>query len=186
MFNLNEKYFSISERCGRNDQNKFCIRPLKGRFYPWELTGICSGNFIIFCEFLWFDQNRSVLPVSIGELTRWELKLFVQVHLKLEQKRLETSRKRFPTEDPLNGQIILFSHKPTKIMKKINYQRNSPWNEEWERLDRFRRLPRGQRNIYCSRKYCSRIYFSFSFIFFAWNTNRFRSAGLNVMKYITV
>ena len=37
MFNLNEKYFSISERCGRNHQNKFCLRPLKGRFYPWEL-----------------------------------------------------------------------------------------------------------------------------------------------------
>ena len=37
MLNLNEKYFSISERCGRNHQNKFCLRPLKGRFYPWEL-----------------------------------------------------------------------------------------------------------------------------------------------------
>ena len=38
MFNLNEKYFSISERCGRNHQNKFCLRPLKGRLGPWELN----------------------------------------------------------------------------------------------------------------------------------------------------
>ena len=43
MLNLNEKYFSISERCGRNHQNKFCLRPLKGRFTvmghldgPWQ------------------------------------------------------------------------------------------------------------------------------------------------------
>ena len=40
MFNLNEKYFSISERCGRNHQNKFCLRPLKGRLGPWELSVI--------------------------------------------------------------------------------------------------------------------------------------------------
>ena len=26
-----EKYFSISERCGRNHQNKFCLCPLKGQ-----------------------------------------------------------------------------------------------------------------------------------------------------------
>ena len=38
MLNLNEIYFSISERCGRNHQNKFCLRPLKRRFYPWELN----------------------------------------------------------------------------------------------------------------------------------------------------
>ena len=38
MFNLNEKYFSISVRCGRNHQNKFCLRPLKGRLSPWELS----------------------------------------------------------------------------------------------------------------------------------------------------
>ena len=43
MFNLNEKYFYISERCGRNHRNKFCLRPLKGRFYPWELS--CSRPF---------------------------------------------------------------------------------------------------------------------------------------------
>ena len=36
--NLNEKYFSISDRCGRNHENKFCLRPLKGRLGPWELT----------------------------------------------------------------------------------------------------------------------------------------------------
>ena len=38
MFNLNKKYFSISERCGRTHQNKFCLRPLKGRLGPWELS----------------------------------------------------------------------------------------------------------------------------------------------------
>ena len=37
MFNLNEKYFSISERCGRNHQNKFCLRPSKRRLCTWEL-----------------------------------------------------------------------------------------------------------------------------------------------------
>ena len=40
MLNLNEKYFTISERRRRNDQNKFCLRPLKGRVSPWELTNI--------------------------------------------------------------------------------------------------------------------------------------------------
>ena len=38
MFNLNEKYFSISERCGRNHQNKFCLRLPKRRFCTWELN----------------------------------------------------------------------------------------------------------------------------------------------------
>ena len=38
MFNLNEKYFSISERCGRNHQNKFCLRPLKWTNVPGELN----------------------------------------------------------------------------------------------------------------------------------------------------
>ena len=151
-----------------------------------HFTGIFSDNFIIFWEFLWFDRNISGFPVSIGELTRWELKLFVHVHLKPWQNRLEASRKRSPTKNPLNGQIDLFSHKTTKILKKLNYQRNSPWNEEWDRSHRTRRLPRGQRTIYCSGKYCSRKYFSFSYIFLVWNTNSFRSAGLNVMKYITV
>ena len=37
MLNLNEKYFTIREPRGRNHQNKFCLRPLKRRFYPWEL-----------------------------------------------------------------------------------------------------------------------------------------------------
>ena len=40
MFNLNEKYFSISERCGRNHQNKFCLRPPKRRLCTWELNQI--------------------------------------------------------------------------------------------------------------------------------------------------
>ena len=37
MFNLNEKNFPIGERCGRNNQNKFCLRLLRRRFSPWEL-----------------------------------------------------------------------------------------------------------------------------------------------------
>ena len=151
-----------------------------------HFIGIFSDNFIIFWVFLWFDRNRSGFPGSFGELTRWELKLFVHVHLEPWQNRLEANRKRSPTKNPLNGQIDLFSHKTTKILKKLNYQRNSTWNEEWDRLHRTRRLPRGQRKIYCSRKYCSWIYFSFSYIFVVWNTNSFRSAGLNVIKYITV
>ena len=40
MFNLNEKYFSISERCGRNHQNKFCLRLPKRRFCTWELSRV--------------------------------------------------------------------------------------------------------------------------------------------------
>ena len=36
-----------------------------------RLTGIFSGNFIIFWEFMWIDQNRSVLPVSTDSM--WEL-----------------------------------------------------------------------------------------------------------------
>ena len=38
MFNLNEKYFSISERCGRNHQNKFCLCLLKWTNVPGELN----------------------------------------------------------------------------------------------------------------------------------------------------
>ena len=45
MLNLNEKYFTISEPRGRNHQNKFCLRPLKRRFSPWELTP-CSRPYI--------------------------------------------------------------------------------------------------------------------------------------------
>ena len=37
MFNSNEKYFSISERCGRNHQIKFCLRPPKRHLCTWEL-----------------------------------------------------------------------------------------------------------------------------------------------------
>ena len=52
MFNLNEKYFSISERCGRNHQNKFCLRLPKRRFCTWELTvhdeKILTGIFFNF------------------------------------------------------------------------------------------------------------------------------------------
>ena len=38
MFNLNEKYFPISERCGRNHQNKFLFTSPKETFSPWELN----------------------------------------------------------------------------------------------------------------------------------------------------
>ena len=38
MFNLNEKYFPISERCGRNHQNKFLFTSPKETFSPWELS----------------------------------------------------------------------------------------------------------------------------------------------------
>ena len=50
MFNLNEKYFSISERCGRNHQNKFCLRLPKRRFCTWELRdflGESNGAIIL-------------------------------------------------------------------------------------------------------------------------------------------
>ena len=54
MLNLNEKYFTISEPRGRNHQNKFCLRPLKRRFSPWEL----NHRYAMFCVHLvslkWF------------------------------------------------------------------------------------------------------------------------------------
>ena len=40
MFNLNEKYFSISKRCGRNHQNKFLFTSPQGTIFPWELSYI--------------------------------------------------------------------------------------------------------------------------------------------------
>ena len=60
MFNLNEKYFSISERCGRNHQNKFCLRPLKGRLGPWELTMklLKQKRFIRNCRLKYTVCNR--------------------------------------------------------------------------------------------------------------------------------
>ena len=51
MSNLNEKYFTISERCGRNHQNKFCLRPLKGRLGPWE--------FINYSKIFYVLKNRN-------------------------------------------------------------------------------------------------------------------------------
>ena len=45
MFNLNEKYFPISERCGRNHQNKFLFTSPKETFSPWELK---LSNFSLF------------------------------------------------------------------------------------------------------------------------------------------
>ena len=68
MFNLNEKYFSISERCGRNHQNKFCLRPPKRRLCTWELSLSCYIiNVIIkfyLCYFFSFPKIflRIVLP----------------------------------------------------------------------------------------------------------------------------
>ena len=56
MSNLNEKYFTISERRGRNHQNKFCLRPLKGRFSPWELN-YCVGEIV---------GGKSPISISIG------------------------------------------------------------------------------------------------------------------------
>ena len=44
MFNLNEKYFTISKRCGRNHQNKFLFTSPQGTIFPWELN---SGPFTI-------------------------------------------------------------------------------------------------------------------------------------------
>ena len=59
MLNLNEKYFSISERCGRNHQNKFCLRPLKGRLGPWELKPKKSDfyKFILYMILSIFHEN---------------------------------------------------------------------------------------------------------------------------------
>ena len=37
MFNLNDKNFPISERCGRNHQNKILFTSPKETFSPWEL-----------------------------------------------------------------------------------------------------------------------------------------------------
>ena len=45
MFNLNEKYFPISERCGRNHQNKFLFTSPKETFSPWELNKIPQCNY---------------------------------------------------------------------------------------------------------------------------------------------
>ena len=52
MFNLNEKYFSISERCGRNHQNKFCLRSPKRRLCTWELSqNLIRDLFQVFADY---------------------------------------------------------------------------------------------------------------------------------------
>ena len=71
MFNLNEKYFSISERCGRNHQNKFCLRPLKERLGTWELT-LCDKPVIKpvdigFCGIRNFRLPQSSGSYAIGQ-----------------------------------------------------------------------------------------------------------------------
>ena len=46
MLNLNVKYFSISERCGRNHQNKFLFTSPQGTIFPWELKPVRDELFI--------------------------------------------------------------------------------------------------------------------------------------------
>ena len=49
-------------------------------FSSLHLTRIFSDNFIISWDFLWIDQKRGVLPVSIGSVGGWNW--FVQVHVR--------------------------------------------------------------------------------------------------------
>ena len=65
MLNLNEKYFSISERCERNHQNKFCLRPPKRRLYPRELTW---SNVVERSFFAWITlfKLKAMLPSSLS------------------------------------------------------------------------------------------------------------------------
>ena len=67
MFNLNEKYFSISERCGRNHQNKFCLRPLKWTNVPGELTFQSDKKPTSNLE---MGNNKVSKEIWIGSLTQ--------------------------------------------------------------------------------------------------------------------
>ena len=62
MFNLNEKYFSISERCGRNHQNKFCLRPLKWTNVPGELKDCLDQSLF---ENSGIDSEHQIIVVII-------------------------------------------------------------------------------------------------------------------------
>ena len=67
---MNEKYFSISKRCGRNHQNKFCLRPLKWTNVPGELSPLKhsikiyrnSGEFQ--CHFLDCKKYSQIKQIS--------------------------------------------------------------------------------------------------------------------------
>ena len=80
-----------------------------------HLIGIFSDNFIIFLDFLWFDQNRSVF-------NRWTPSVGVEIIRSGESKAgTETvggqpKKVSYKERSPLNGQIDLFSDKTTKIM----------------------------------------------------------------------
>ena len=91
-----------------------------------RLTGIFSGNFIIFWDFMWTDQNRSVLPVSNNSVG-------VQLHLemlsRLPRKRLETNQMSSHIESVETGKTDLFwsihinSQKIIKLPEKIPVKR---------------------------------------------------------------
>ena len=71
MFNLNEKYFPISEWCGRNHQNKILFTSPKETFSPWELNGICIFKMNLNTQyeiiniwiyvFFFFDYENKIL-----------------------------------------------------------------------------------------------------------------------------
>ena len=91
-----------------------------------RLTGIFSGNFIIFWDFMWTDQNRSVLPVSNNSVG-------VQLHLemlsRLPRKRLETNQMSSHIESVETGKTDLFwsvyeKYEKQKISEKSGSMKN--------------------------------------------------------------
>ena len=103
MFNLNEKYVSISERCGRNHQNKFCLRPLKGRLGPWELS------WVFYQPNVYLAQYSIEMSIAM-EFLLWKFILPVIHHFTWKEKKMpfEVSKGETFTLKSENSMILLW------------------------------------------------------------------------------
>ena len=80
MFNLNEKYFTISKRCGRNHQNKFLFTSPQGTIFPWELNDsfILSLPIVLIFTLLFaicLNEFSNFRPVSSTNQKSWPIRV---------------------------------------------------------------------------------------------------------------
>ena len=89
-------------------------------FFILHLTRIFSDNFIIFWESLWIDQNRSVLPVSIGSVGAeigW-FRCMSENLIRTSKQTVGNQSERAPAQNPLKRVKQIYSDQFTKILKK--------------------------------------------------------------------
>ena len=134
-------------------------------FFPMEFSLI----ILFFHYFLKLVRLNLFFLVSIGELT---LRVFKLVRsggsevMIMTRETVGNQPKRFPAQNPLNGQIDLFSHKTKKIMKKSKLSEKFPLKWTMKTLTSYQTVTRRSEKTFCSRKYGLTTYLSFLYIYF--------------------